>query len=166
MPDDLALPRICIIGGGGRGKTTIMQVVVVPTLQLFFRKIVLTAPSNRAARGFRPSAKTMHSIACMLPQDSFRTSKLKITDKMRKRLDAYQTHAGAWVHDEVMQTAGKLFQAGALRTTYARADEYKLKIADCSRPSEIFGRISFLAACGDHLQLPPVPKSSSLIAGL
>ena len=33
-------------------------------------------------------------------------------------------------------------------------------------PSEIFGKISFLALCGDHLQLPPVPKSSGLLAPL
>ena len=28
----------------------------------------------------------------------------------------------------------------------------------------MFGNISFLAFCGDHLQLPPVPKSSGLLA--
>ena len=100
MPNDLGLPRILIIGGGGCGKTTLMQVVVVPTLQTFFSRVVLTAPSNRAARGFHPSAKTLHSIASMKPQDSMRTSSLGIkSDQMRKRMDANQTHAGAWVHD-------------------------------------------------------------------
>ena len=34
------------------------------------------------------------------------------------------------------------------------------------RLSNIFGRISFLALCGDHLQLPPVPKSFGLLAPL
>ena len=29
-----------------------------------------------------------------------------------------------------------------------------------------FGRMSFLLLAGDHLQLPPVPKSSSLLAPL
>ena len=67
LPNDLGLPRILIIGGGGLGKTTLMQVVVVPTLQTFFSHVVLTAPSNRAARGFHPSAKTLHSIAGMKP---------------------------------------------------------------------------------------------------
>ena len=28
------------------------------------------------------------------------------------------------------------------------------------------GKMSFLALCGDHLQLPPVPKSSGLLAPL
>ncbi len=166
LPDDLACPRVGIVGGGGCGKTTIMQKVVVPVLEIFFSKIVLTAPSDRAARGFHPRAKTMHSIACMLPQGSFRTAQLEITAAMRKRLDANQTHAGACVHDEVVQTSAKLFHAAALRTTYARQDVYKLKIAKYAQPCEIFGRISFFAACGDHLQLPPVPKSTSLIASL
>ena len=96
LPNDLGLPRMLIIGGGGCGKTTLMQVVVVPTLQTFFSRVVLTAPSNRAARGFHPSAKTLHSIAGMKPQDSMRTSSLGIkNDGMRKRMDANQTHAGA-----------------------------------------------------------------------
>ena len=46
LPNDLGLLRIAIIGSGGCGKTTIMQVVVVPTLRTFFESVVLTAPSN------------------------------------------------------------------------------------------------------------------------
>ena len=121
LPNDLGLPRILIIGGGGCGKTTIMQAVIVPTLRTFFKSIVLSAPSNRAARGFDPHAKTLHSIAGMRPQDSMRISSLHIkSDQMRKRMDAIQTHAGAWIHDEALQTSASLLHAAALRTTYAR----------------------------------------------
>ncbi len=81
-------------------------------------------------------------------------------------MGANQTHAGARVHDAVMQSSPPLFNAGALRSTYARARVFKLKVAKFAQPDGIFGRISFFAACGDHLQLPPVPKSSSLIAPL
>ena len=118
LPNDLGLPRIGVIGGGGCGKTTVMQTVVVPTLRTFFAKVLLTAPSNRAARGLDPSAKTLHSVSGMRPQDSMRTSNLTIkSDRMRKRMDPNQTHAGRWVHDEAYQTAAPLWHAAALRTT-------------------------------------------------
>ena len=167
LPNDLGLPRIAIIGGGGCGKTTVMQRVIVPTLQTFFSRVVLTAPSNRAARGFDPSAKTLHSVTGMTPQDSMRTSSLHIkSDHMRKRLDANQTHAGAWVHDEALQTSAPLLHAAALRTTYARQHHYNLDTARYAMASEVMGKMSFFALCGDHLQLPPVPKSSGLLAPL
>jgi hypothetical protein len=144
-----------------------MQKVIVPTLESFFEKIVLTAPSNRAARGFDPRAKTMHSIAGIRPQNSMRTSSLHIkSDAMRKRMDANQTNAGAWIHDEALQTAAPLLHAGALRTTYARQHTYNLDTARYAEPAQLFGKISFFAMCGDHLQLPPVPKSSGLLAPL
>lgn len=95
VPNDPGSPRIVIIGGGGCGKTTIMQSVVAPVLRAFFERVVLTAPSNRAARGFDATAKTLHSIAGIKPQDSLRISNLHIkSDPMRKRMLANQTHAG------------------------------------------------------------------------
>ena len=141
-----------------------MQLVVVPTLHAFFEKVVLTAPSNRAARGFDPRAKTLHSNAGIKPHDSMRTSSLHKSDTMRKRMEAKQTYAGAWFHDEALQTSAPLLHAAALRTTYARQAKYSLDQACYAKPDQIFGRISFLALCGDHLQLPPVPKSSGLLA--
>ena len=44
LANDLGLPRILIIGGGGCGKTTIMQVVVVPTLRTFSRPLYSLHP--------------------------------------------------------------------------------------------------------------------------
>ena len=49
--------------------------------------------------------------------------------------------------------------------TYARQQTYNLDTARYAQPKQM-GRISFLALCGDHLQLPPVPKSSGLLASL
>ena len=167
LANDLGLPRTLVIGGGGCGKTTMMQLVVVPVLRTFFKQIVLTAPSNRAARGFDPTAKTLHSLSCMKPADSMRTSSLSLKgDAMRKRMDANQVYAGAWVHDEAFQTGAPLLHAAALRTTYARQHEYKLDIARYTEPSETMGRMSVFIQLGDHLQLPPVPKSSSVVAPL
>ena len=39
-------------------------------------------------------------------------------------------------------------------------------MARYAESSQIFGKISFFAMCGGHLQLPPVPKSSGLLAPL
>ena len=167
LPNDLGLPRVGVIGGGGCGKTTILQRVVVPVLELFFEKVILSAPANRAARGFDPKAKTMHSLAGLKPKDSMRTSSLNIkSDVMRKRMGANQTRAGAWIHDEALQTGAPPLHASALRTTYARQHHYNLDTARYAEPGQIFGKIWFLALCGDHLQLPPVPKSSGLLAPL
>ena len=71
---------------------------------------------------------------------------------------------GGWVHVEALQTAATLLRAAALRTTYAREHKYKLDPARYAKPDELRGRILFLALSGDHLQLPPVPKSSGLLA--
>jgi len=86
LPNALGLPRTLVIGGGGCGKTTLMQLVVAPVARTYFTQVVFTAPSNRAARGFDPRAKTMHSIAGIRPVDSMRTASLHIKgDQMRKR---------------------------------------------------------------------------------
>jgi hypothetical protein len=82
-------------------------------------------------------------------------------------MEANQTLADACVHDEVVQTSAALFYAASLRTTYARRQMYDgLQVSEYAMPSQIFGRISLFSACGDHLQFPPVPESSSLIAPL
>ena len=107
----------------------------------------------------------MHSIAVMKPADSMRASSLHIkTDQLRKRMDANQTHAGAWIHDEALQNASTLLLAASLRITNARHHTYKPDTARYAEPSENFDIILFFALCGDHLQLPAVPKSSGLLA--
>ena len=51
LPSDLGLPRVGVIGGGGCGKTTILQRVVVPVLELFFEKVVLPDHTTRRMPG-------------------------------------------------------------------------------------------------------------------
>jgi hypothetical protein len=53
-----------------------------------------------------------------------------------QKMDAVQTIAGAWLMDEILQTAAPLLHAGGLRTTYARQHRYKLNIADYARPQD------------------------------
>ena len=43
---------------------------------------------------------------------------------------------------------------------------YGLKLENYAQPRETAGRISKIVHSGDHLQLPPVPKSTSLLANI
>ena len=68
--------------------------------------------------------------------------------------------------DEWMMILAELYHADALRTTYAREAEYSLIRSDYAMPQERFGRTPLVLHFGDHLQLPPVPASGSLLAPL
>ena len=57
-----------------------------------------------------------------------------------------------------------LFHAASFRATAVRASTYHLDFGSYARPSQLFGQVSVLLLAGDHLQLPPVPKTVSLLA--
>ena len=59
-----------------------------------------------------------------------------------------------------------LYHANNLLWTIARQPAYNLKLEHYARPRETAGRISKYHLSGDHLQLPPVPKSTSLLADI
>ena len=165
LPNDLGLPRTFIVGGGGCGKTTIMLDVISPTLETFFDRVVRAAPSNKAARHFK--AKTVHSLNGLRPQDSLRAANLRIRNEtVRKKMDALQCRAGAYLIDEVGQLQAQLLHASCVLWTIARSHIYLLNLQDYARPGEIAGRVSKMCLMGDHLQLPPVPKETSLLAPL
>ena len=68
--------------------------------------------------------------------------------------------------DESSQLQGELNHAASLRTTYTRMAKYSLDPNNYSGPRERYGRIAFLWYSQDHLQLPPVPEKSSMLAPL
>ena len=87
LPNDLGLPRALIAGGGGCGKTTMLQTIICPTYETFFERADRATPSTKAARLFK--AKTVHSLNGFKPSDSLRTVNICIkTDTMRKRTQA------------------------------------------------------------------------------
>ena len=165
LPNDLGLPRVLLIGGGGCGKTTMLLKVISPLLETFFACVARATPSNKAARNFK--AKTIHSLSGLRPVDSLRTANLRIrSDAIRKKMDAVQVRAGALLIDEALQVQGQLWHACCLLFTIARERQYNLKLSDYAMQRQIAGRVSFLCLSGDHLQLPPVPKRTSLVAPL
>ena len=109
----------------------------------------------------------MHSLNGFKPSDSLRTVNIRIrSDTMRKRTQAVHVKSGALFIDEYGQLPTHLYHANNLLWTIARQPTYNLKLEHYARPRETAGRISKLLLSGDHLQLPPVPKSASLLADI
>ena len=153
-------------GGGGCGKTELLIKVMVPLFQVFFgpRGVLKKAPSNKPARLI--GGTTIHSSQGLTPENSLRTHSLALNVQTRQKMVCTVLNAGAMAIDECSQLQGELNHADALRTTYARQYKYRLNPLDYWKPTERHGRIAVLTYWGDHLQLPPVPASSSMLASL
>ena len=108
----------------------------------------------------------MHSGQGLTPESSMRTAALALNLQSRQKLSLTHADAGVLYIDESSQLQGELNHAAALRTTYAREAKFSLNRGHYSSPQERFGRIAFLIYSQDHLQLPPVPASSSMLASL
>ena len=163
---DTWLLDIVVDGGGGCGKTMLINYFLVPLCRAFFRHkgVVLAAPSNKAARGI--GAKTLHSLLGFTPEMSLRTAALALTTQKRVKLERTFVGAGAFFVDEHSMLAGSMNHAASLLATYAREMKYRLRRENYALPCERFGRLPALAYFGDHLQLPPVPKANAMLAPL
>ena len=172
---------IVIDGGGGCGKSMLINYFFVPLCRAFFgsaaqaaggaaqpacnlRGVVLAAPTNKAARGIH--AKTLHSILGFTPDSSLRTSALALTTQKRVKIERVWLPAGAFLADEFSMLPGAMNHAAALLATYAREVKFRLRREDYAMRMQSFGRMALKAWLGDHLQLPPVPKKNSLFAPL
>ena len=142
--------------------------VLKPLMEIFFPEdggCVLAAPSNKAARLI--GGKTLHNLGSFSVSDSLKIFAIKFSSHaQRKKVDAAIGRAGALFIDEWSQMQSILFHAVSLRATYARMDTYQLQLGDYTKTENLFGKVAVLLLAGDHLQLPPVPKSSSLLAGV
>ena len=155
---------ILMDGGGGCGKTTLAVEIILPLLETYYHPegVLRRAPSNKPARLI--GGRTMYSGQGLTPENSMRTAALALNAQSRQKLSLTHADAGALYIDESSQLQGELNHAAALRTTYARESKYGLNRHTYSSPQERFGRIAFLIYSQDHLQLPPVPASSSMLA--
>ena len=84
----------------------------------------------------------------------------------RQKLAIAHAEAGAMYLDEYSQLLAELNNAAALRTTYAREAKFKLDRNSYHGHQERGGCLAMLTYGGDHLQLPPVPASASVLAPL
>ena len=140
--------------------------ILVPLLRTYFGEngVLPLAPSNKAAREI--NGTTVHSGQGLTQESSLRTHALAPNAEAKRKLGRTVVPAGAVLIDEFSQLPAELNHAQALRSTYARESTYGLLRADYSMPRERFGRMAILSYFGDHLQLPPVPHTSSLLSSL
>ena len=108
----------------------------------------------------------MHSGQGLTPENSMRTASLALNAQSPRKLSITHSDAGVLYIDESSQLQGEPNHATALRTTYARESQYGLNQNNYSGPRERYGRIVILWYSQDHLQLLPVPESSSMLAPL
>ena len=160
------LMTIITDGGGGCGKTTLAVEVILPLLEAYYHPegVLRRAPSNKPARLI--GGRTMHSGQGLTPENSMRTASLALNAQAQHKLSITHADAGVLHIDESSMLQGELNHAASLRTTYARESKHKLNRNNYSSPLERYGRIAILWYSQDHLQLPPVPESSSMLAPL
>ena len=108
--------------------------------------------------------RTMHSGQGLTPENSMRMTSLALNAQAQHKLSITHADADVLHIDESSMLQGELNHAASLRTTYARESKHKLDRNNYSSPSERYGRIAILWYSQDHLQLPPVPESSSMLA--
>ena len=157
--------RLLIYGGGGCGKTRIINYVLAKLFRRFYgdKGLVLTAFSNKASRLI--GGKTSHTLTKIRGNQSLAISRLRVQDDQQRRaLAAVWAPAGALVKDEFTQQPGALEHAIAIRATYGRERYHGLHCADYARPDTNYACLPYVITAGDPLQFPPVPATSSLLA--
>ena len=157
--------RLLLYGGGGCGKTRIINYVLAKLFRRFYgdKGLVLTAFSNKASRLIK--GKTSHTLTKIRGGQSLTMARLRVqSDKERRALAAVWAPAGALVKDEFTQQPGALEHAIAVRATYGRERYHDLRCADYARPETNYASLPYVITAGDPLQFPPVPATSSLLA--
>ena len=148
IQEDKVLLRCLLVGGGGCGKTRIINLVLRPLFQAFFGEdgVQTQAPSNKAARQIH--GKTMHTANKLQMDASLRTVHLRLTANTRKTLERSTTPLGAMILDEFSQCIGQMLHADALRKTYGRQSAYNLEVHKYAEPLETWGRMPVVVIAG------------------
>ena len=157
--------RLLIYGGGGCGKTRIINYVLAKLFRNFYgdKGLVLTAFSNKASRLIE--GKTSHTLTKLRGGQSLIMHRLRVKDNNERRaLAAVWAPAGALVKDEFTQQPGALEHAIAVRATYGRERYHGLHCADYARSETNYASLPYVITVGDPLQFPPVPATNSLLS--
>ena len=157
--------RLLFYGGGGCGKTRIINSVLAKLFRRFYgqKGLVLNAFANKPARLI--GGKTTHGLIKRRGGQSLSISQLRVqSDKERRALAAVWAPAGVLMKDEFTQQPGALEHALAVRAMYGRERYHDLRCEDYARPETNYAALPYVVTAGDPLQFPPVPSTSSLLA--
>ena len=99
MKDSGKIVRMLLLGGGGCGKTRIINLVLTALFQTFWgkRSCMKTAPSNKPARSIL--GKTLHASA-KLRGGAFKMIQLRCIQKVQTALAYLWSPCGALIIDE------------------------------------------------------------------
>ena len=164
--------RILFVGGGGCGKSRVINRVLAPLLRSYYGRcgLMVEAQSNKAARNV--GGCTLHTANKLMGSSSLITVHLRPKPHQKAAM-ARNERLGSKLFDELSQLNSKLFHADAYCTAVARANGEKIKrgqdppVIDATRYADYdqtWGALPVVGIGGDELQLPPVPMQASLFA--
>lgn len=165
LPTTGVIVRLVLVGGGGCGKSRIINKVLSPLLICYYgdRGVMREAGSNKAARLIQ--GITIHMANGLQGNSSMLIPHLRLTATNKKTAEYRYGPLGAKIFDECSQYNARLWHADCYRTASARDAMYEsVQFYDYSEPQHTWGDLPIVIVCGDELQLPPVPAEAGLFA--
>ena len=168
------------MGGGGAGKSTIINKVLTPLVEAYYggpQGLQKAAPSNKAARQI--GGQTLHATVGLKGHSNLATVSLWKTNK-EKEFSRRVGLLGAIVWDEVSQINSRLAHAHMYLVANGRAvsqaagerlagqmtmeSEVRVDAARYTELDQSWGAVPVVVIAGDELQFPCVPQQAGLLA--
>ena len=156
--------RLLGLGGGGCGKSWMLNKMIRPVIERFFdghNAYLPLCATNAGARNIQ--GRTLHVATGLGATSSLKITALHVTHSERKKLECVCKNTACLALDEISQVGGPLFHATSLRFSFARETCHNLRLENYLQTCQTFGAIFAVILLGDFLQLPPVPEASSLL---
>ena len=165
LPLTGVIVRLVLVGGGGCGKSRIINKVLSPLLICYYgdKGVMREAGSNKAARLIQ--GITIHMANGLQGNSSLLTPHLRLSATNKRTSEHRYGPLGAKIFDECSQYNARLWHADCYRTASARDAVYdSVQFYEYAEPEHTWGDLPIVIVCGDELQLPPVPAEAGLFA--
>ncbi len=167
-----SLSRFRLVGGGGAGKSRIINRVFTPLLEGFYgrRGLMKETPSNKAARNI--NGEILHCASILMGNSALLTPHLRPKPRhmpflrgmgrlVRKIFDEFSLNNSRLFHTDAYctATARAAAQADSQQATGLRVDP-----ARYAEMQHSWGTVPVAVIGGDELQFPCVPSCAGLLA--